>query len=150
MGTDLPAAGEGVDTVKPRFLVAASRDVLSQPLQRIQIVKGWVDADGHTHQAVHDVAGEPDNGATVDPLTCETTGRGFDQLCAVWEDPDFDPAIAAVYYSRVIENPSCRWSTYQCNQLPADQRPAGCSDPTVPKIIQERAWTSPIWVRPAP
>ena len=146
MGADLPPpAGNGA---KPRFLVAASRDAWSLPLQRIQIVKGWVDEDGHTHQAVHDVAGDPDNGASVNPLTCATSGRGFDQLCAVWEDPDFDPDTAAVYYSRVIENPSCRWSAHQCNQLPKDQRPAGCSDPSVPKVIQERAWTSPIWYAP--
>ena len=143
MGADLPAAASR--NAAPRFLVAAARDPMNQPLQRIQVVKGWVDGDGRTHQAIYDVAGDADNGASVDPATCRTSGPGFDQLCAVWEDPDFDPDTAAVYYSRVVENPSCRWSTWQCNALPEDERPGGCSDPTLPRTIQERAWTSPIW-----
>ena len=75
-------------------------------------------------------------------------GKGAHSLCAVWHDPDFDPNVAAVYYARVLENPSCRWSTLQCLTLPEDQRPTGCSDPRAPKAIQERAWTSPIWYTP--
>jgi hypothetical protein len=66
----------------------------------------------------------------------------------VWRDPEFDPARAAVYYARVLENPSCRWHAYQCNALPEQGRPPGCSDPEVPWTIQERAWTSPIWYTP--
>lgn len=142
MGGDLPA-----DTAagSPSFLVSASQDPNSQPLQRIQIIKGWVDRDGQTQQAVFDVAGEPDNGADVNLETCETQGGGFAQLCSVWSDPDFDAGQSAVYYTRVLENPSCRWSTWQCNELPEEQRPGSCNDPDVPKTIQERAWTSPIW-----
>jgi hypothetical protein len=117
-------------------------------LQRIQIVKGWVGDDGSFHQAIHDVAGDPDSGADVDLQTCQPRGPGADQLCAVWRDPDFDPDRAAVYYVRVVENPSCRWSTRRCLALPEAERPDGCTDPRVPKTVQERAWSSPIWVEP--
>ena len=67
-----------------------------------------------------------------------------------WRDDAFDPAHGAVYYARVVENPTCRYSTYECNALPAERRPPSCGDPAVPKTIQERAWTSPIWYEPAP
>lgn len=141
MGGDLPAPAAGA----PTFLASAVRDSDGNLLQRIQMVKVWVDEGGRTHQAVHDIAGDPDNGAAVDERNCETSGSGFDQLCRVWRDPDFDPATSAVYYTRVLENPSCRWSTYQCNRFPRSERPASCFDPDIPKTIQERAWTSPIW-----
>lgn len=144
MGSDLPAPPPETG-VAPDFLVSAVRDPQGHLLQRIQVIKGWTDSAGRTHQAVYDVAGNPDNGATVDVDTCEVEGSGFNQLCQVWRDPDFDPAIAAVYYARVLENPSCRWSTHQCNALPEAERPASCSDPELPQTIQERAWTSPIW-----
>jgi hypothetical protein len=137
----------------PTFVVSALRDpgTAEQPgtlLQRLQVIKGWV-VNNEAHQQVYDVAGDPQNGATVDLDTCTSVGPGFDALCQVWTDPDFDPAQRAFYYVRVLENPSCRWSTWTCNRLPADQRPPACSDPGVPKIIQERAWTSPIWYEPA-
>jgi hypothetical protein len=147
MGGDLPrrtgAGGGG-----PVFIAAAARDPRALPLQRIQLVKAWVDSAGAIHQAVYDVAGDPDNGAGVDTATCQPHGDGFDQLCASWRDPAFDPGVAAVYYARVLENPSCRWSTRDCNGLPAADRPSSCSDPTIPATIQERAWTSPIWYQP--
>ena len=88
------------------------------------------------------------DGAGVDPQTCQPAGPGADQLCAVWRDPSFDPGRAAVYYARIVENPSCRWSTRRCLALPAAERPDGCNAPGIPKTIQERAWTSPIWVEP--
>jgi len=119
-------------------------------LQRLQIVKVWVGEDGTFYQSVHDVAGNPDNGAGVDEATCEPQGPGADSLCAVWRDEAFDPARPTAYYARVVENPSCRWSTWQCLALPADERPDGCTDPRVPTTIQERAWTSPIWHDPPP
>ena len=81
-------------------------------------------------------------------MTCEQSGRGHASLCTVWRDEDFDPAQSAVYYARVVENPSCRWSTHDCNALPSADRPPVCNSPTLPKVIQERAWTSPIWYRP--
>ena len=76
------------------------------------------------------------------------SGSGFKQLCATWRDPEFDPEVAAVYYLRVLENPSCRWSWHDCIALPENERPASCEDPTLPWQIQERAWTSPIWYYP--
>ena len=95
-----------------------------------------------------DIAGAAPGEASVDPQTCEVSGHGFSQLCASWEDPDFDPDTAAVYYARVLENPSCRWSQHDCLALPEDERPPSCSDPDLPWQIQERAWTSPIWYQP--
>jgi hypothetical protein len=66
-------------------------------------------------------------------------------LCGVWQDPNFDPKQDAVYYARIVENPSCRWSTRLCLSLPEAERPDGCTTDQLPKTIQERAWTSPIW-----
>ena len=90
----------------------------------------------------------PENGAEADPETCEIRGQGFEALCTVWTDPEFDPEEPAFYYARVLENPSCRWSTYECNRLDPGDRPAACSDRGIAKIVQERAWASPIWYRP--
>ncbi|OQY69387.1 MAG: hypothetical protein B6D46_00155 [Polyangiaceae bacterium UTPRO1] len=137
----------------PSFLIAATRDPGTQarpgtPLQRLQVVKGWID-DAGWHQEVFDVAGDGDNGATVDTDTCVASGPGDDDLCTVWTDPTFDASRRAFYYVRVLENPTCRWSTVTCNALPPDDRPPSCTDPTVPKTVQERAWSSPIWYRPS-
>ena len=120
---------------------------MGAPLQRLQVIKGWID-NGESHQQVFDVAGNPNNGATVDEGTCALQGPGADALCTVWTDPDFNAAQHAFYYVRVLENPTCRWSTYVCNRLAAADRPPACSDPKTPKSIQERAWTSPIWYEP--
>lgn len=146
MGGDLPP---GSDIDGPVFAVSASRDPRPAGglLQRIQIIKTWVDDEGGSHQRVFDVAGDPDNNAGVDPDTCEVHGPGEAQLCATWRDPGFDPAQSAVYYARVLQNPSCRWSQYDCLSLPPAERPASCRDPGLPQVIQERAWTSPIWYR---
>lgn len=149
MGGDItpptPAA-----THSPVFVASATRDPRdgSNLLQQIQIIKGWIDADGKTHQAVYTMAGNTDSDASVDPKTCAVSGTGFKQLCGSWKDPDFDPAVATVYYTRVLENPSCRWSHYDCLSLPEQERPASCSDPELPWQVQERAWTSPIWYWP--
>ncbi len=148
MGGELPSRPPGSQA--PRFAVSALADpgTASAPgglLQRIQIVKGWVDDEGLFHQAVHDVAGDAANGASVDPDTCAPTGPGARSLCAVWQDPDFDAGRDAVYYARVIENPSCRWSARLCLSLPEDERPDGCTSDRLARTIQERAWTSPIW-----
>jgi hypothetical protein len=134
------------------FSVSALRDAgtAEHPgnlLQRIQIIKVWVDDEGKFHQSVHEVAGSK-TGATVDHDTCQPRGPGAAQLCGQWRDPDFDPARPAVYYARVLENPSCRWHAWECNALPKDSRPPGCSSTEVPWTIQERAWTSPIWYSP--
>lgn len=150
MGADLP---DTTNAQSPTFAVMAAADpgTADHPggrLQRIQIVKGWVGPHGHFHQAVYEVAGTTNNGASVDLATCETSGPGYASLCGVWRDPEFDPNNAAVYYARVIENPSCRWSWRQCLAFAPGDRPAGCNDETIPKVIHERAWTSPIWYEP--
>jgi len=150
MGGDLDLRPANADA--PVFAVSALRDpgTAAHPgglLQRIQIVKGWVGEDGGFHQQVTDVAGQA-NDADVDLETCTPRGTGAEALCAVWTDPSFDADQPAVYYARVVENPSCRWSTWQCLALPEGARPDGCRDPRVPKTIQERAWTSQIWVSP--
>lgn len=150
MGSVLPQ--ERSSDIAPTFLVTAMKDAGTEArpgadLQRLQIIKGWI-TDGEAHQQVFDVAGDPNNGASVDSGTCERVGTGAASLCSVWTDPDFDPTQHAFYYARVIENPSCRWNAYSCLGLTGEERPEGCDDPEVAKTVQERAWTSPIWYRP--
>ena len=135
----------------PGFLVWAIRDPLSAPLQRAQVVKVWSDG-GETHEVIHDVACSggalpdaathrcPDNGASVDISDCSTEpGTGASELKAYWQDPDFAPDLEAAYYVRVLENPTCRWSTWDAvrNSTPPN--------PELPLTLQERAWSSPIW-----
>lgn len=154
MGSDLPFREEDeMGGGAPAFVTVAARDpgTAEQPgglLQRIQIIKGWLDDEGVIHQQIHDVAGDPDNGADVDPETCEPRGPGADSLCSTWRDPDFDPERRAVYYARVVENPSCRYTAWQCLDLPPEERPADCDGDTHTRFIQERAWSSPIWYVP--
>jgi hypothetical protein len=152
MGGDLshppPSSAGGA---APRFVVAAMADGggLATPLQRVQIVKGWVDGDGNLQEQVFEVAGDANSGATVDVNTCQTSGGGSTSLCAVFTDPAFDATRPAFYYARAVENPTCRWSTFLCNSLSAgDQTRLGCDRLGVPKTIQERAWSSPIWYTP--
>jgi hypothetical protein len=160
MGADLPPPPS--NDAAPTFAVWAARDPGSlrkagTKLQRIQIIKGWVE-DGEAREAVHDVVGHPPGAAGVDVATCEQSGAGADSLCGVWVDPDFDPGEHAFYYARVLENPGCRWSAYACNALgvacededSADGELFGlCCESDRPRAIQERAWSSPIWYTPA-
>ena len=169
MGGDLPPrAGE-----KPTFVVSALLDAGTPsrpgtPLDRVQIVKGWIDGEGETHEFVYDVACSggaavdaethrcPDNGARVDISTCAVAGDGSAQLRTAWRDPDFDARQPAFYYARVIENPTCRWSQKLCianhihcgnlEAVPDGFEPC-CGEDHV-RTIQERAWTSPIWYTP--
>jgi hypothetical protein len=157
MGADLPArTGD-----RPSFAVSALRDpgTTQWPgvaLQRIQIVKGWLE-NGASRERVYEVAGNPHNGASVDLASCTPQGSGSDSLCSVWRDPDFDPSQRAFYYARVVENPSCRWSTIACNAKGVDcsdpesvpNELAVCCEPGRAKTIQERSWTSPIWYTPS-
>ena len=149
MGGDLPAAGAG----PPTFVVWAMRDPQSGNLDRVQIIKGWVDESGASHEKIHDVIWSGDRevdpgtgrlapvGDTVDPASATYSNSiGSAQLATVWTDPEFDPAREAAYYARVIEIPTPRWSTFDAVQL-------GLPAPK-PASIQERAVTSAIWYRP--
>jgi len=163
MGADLPArpVGGRAEPTAPVFVLSALRDAGTPdapgtPLQRIQIIKGWID-ERSTQERVYEVGGDPANGAGVDTATCEPRGDGFDTLCAVWRDPDFDPRQPAFYYARVVENPTCRWTQKLCSARgvrcddPATVTEGleGCCAPDHRPVIQERAWTSPVWYTPA-
>ena len=152
MGGDLRARPDGAKA--PNFLVYALRDSIGANLDRIQIVKGWLDKKGVTREKVYDVAWSGDRvlgadgklpavGNTVDAATASWTNTiGASELGTVWTDPDFDPAQKAFYYARVLEIPTPRWSTYDAFRFGIDL-PEG-----VPASTQERAYTSPIWYTP--
>ncbi len=138
----------------PQFLVWAAADPIGAPLQRVQIIKGYLEGGQH-QEKIYDVACSdgltvdpktarcPDNGASVNMDDCATTGSaGASELKALWRDPDFDSSQEAFYYVRVLENPTCRWSTWDA--IRAGEQPR--SD--LHKTLQERAWSSPIWYRP--
>lgn len=154
MGGDIMLSAD--DTRAPNFLVMASADPLSAPLQRLQVIKGWIDAQGETHEEVMDIACAggaavnpetnrcSDNGARVDISNCSINPEtGAAQLSAMWSDQNFDPTARAFYYARVIENPTCRWSTWDAVRAGVPPRP------DLAKTLQERAWSSPINVIPA-
>jgi hypothetical protein len=169
-----------LNAASPDFLVAASRDLGTpnapgNPIERIQIIKGWVDDAGQTQEQVFDVAGSPTQGLGVDPLSCVPTEVGLAEVCTVWRDPEFNAAQHAFYYARLVETPSCRWSTQQCQAAGVNPFSSDCEaqkdeanmraldagatgpvydnccrkaedEPFYSPVIQERAWSSPIWV----
>ena len=150
MGGDLKkGAGKA-----PTFLVVALKDPKSGNLDRVQIVKGWLDAAGKQHEKIYDVAWSGDRkigangklppvGNTVDVKTATYTNTiGAAQLATGWTDPDFKPGERAFYYARVLEIPTPRWNTYDAARL--NMPPLT----KVPATIQERAWSSPIWYTP--
>lgn len=128
----------------PVFLAQATSDPDGNPLEKLQIVKGWLDEDGNKRYEIYDVASVA---GSVDTTSCATSG-GSASLCETWVDPEYDPAQRAYYYLRVVEVPSCRWSTWDCNRTSGDARPEGCDDPDLPATIREMAWSSPIWIAP--
>ena len=152
MGGELRKAPEGG---MPAFMVQALRDPDGANLDRVQIIKGWIDADGKTHERVYDIAVSGDReiaddgrarepvGSTVDIENATFTNTiGAKALSGYWQDPDFDPAEDAFYYVRVIEIPKPRWTTYDAAffKIPLPKE--------VPAAIQDRAYTSPIWYTP--
>ena len=164
----------------PQFLVAAQQDPGSQrapgnPIERIQVIKGWVDDSGETREQIFDVIGAKGDGLGIDTNSCEPTARGLADACTVWEDPQFVAGQNAFYYARLIETPSCRWSTRQCQAAGVNPFASDCEaqrdlandralaegatgpvydnccrkaedEPFYSPVIQERAWSSPIWV----
>ena len=144
MGGDLPEPPSA--DARPVLVAAAMRDPspMGAPLQQLQIVKGWIEADGTRRTQVITVAGGP-NDASVDTSTGERIGEGHESLCAVYRDEDFDASQPTYYYVRAVENPSARWSVFDCMRLPEKERPAVCTDGSYPQTLQEMAWTSPIW-----
>ena len=152
MGGDLKAAPAGK---APAFVIRAVRDADGANLDRIQIIKGWLDAAGKTHEKIHDVAWsgprKPDKNGKLPPVgntvnvkeASFTNAIGAPYLTTYWKDPQFNAKERAFYYVRVLEIPTPRWTTYDAKffgvALPKD----------VPPSIQERAYTSPIWYTPA-
>jgi len=135
----------------PGFLVWSMRDPRSAPLQRMQMVKVW-HSGGKAQEKLYDIACSdggtinpvthrcPDNGASVDLTDCSISkDSGAPELKTLWQDPDFDPANPAAYYVRVLENPTCRWSTWDALEAGVDRHP------DLQPTLQERAYTSPIW-----
>ena len=152
MGGDLSAAPDGA---APRFMIRALRDPDGANLDRVQIIKGWLDNNGETHERIYDVAVSDGRqigadgrarqpvGNTVDLDTATFTNTiGDAMLFAHWQDPEFDPDEHAFYYVRVLEIPTPRWTTYDAAFFGID-RPD-----IVPPTIQDRAYTSPIWHTP--
>lgn len=152
MGGDLSHAPSGKS---PTFLVAALKDPLGANLDRVQIIKGWLDSKGETHEKIYDVVWSGDRkpdakgklpsvGDTVDvPNATYTNTIGASELIKVWKDPDFDASQRAFYYVRVLEIPTPRWTAYDAKYFGIKM------PPEVPMKLQERAYTSPIWYTPA-
>jgi hypothetical protein len=156
----VPMGGDLVDAPKgkaPTFLVAALKDPIGANLDRVQIVKGWIDAAGNSQERVYDVVwGDADTrqpgadgklpsvGTTVNVADASFTNSiGDPELITVWSDPDFDPALKAFYYARVIEIPTPRWTAHDAKYFGVTP------DDDVRMTITERAYTSPIWYTPA-
>jgi hypothetical protein len=149
MGSDLMLK----DGQVPKFILWAIRDPYSTTLQRLQVVKGWVDASGKAQETVYDVACAggvgvdfktnrcPENNATVDLKTCKSSApTGENELKVMWEDPSYSADEKAFYYVRVLENPTCRWSTWDAIRAGVAPRK------DIASTIQERAYSSPIWI----
>ncbi len=151
MGGELGVAPTGQS---PAFLVAALKDPIGANLDRIQIIKGWLDTEGQMHEKAYNVVWSDDRQQRADgtlPLVGNTVNVknatwantiGAPELIRVWEDPDFNPSVSAFYYARVIEIPTPRWTAYDAEyyglEMPGE----------VPMMLQERAYTAPIWYSP--
>mgnify|MGYP000209286704 CR=1 FL=1 len=133
MGGDLAQASSA--GAKPTFLAYASKDPSGKDLNELQLIKGWLGADGSMHTKVLPLA--------------KASGQGAASLCSVYIDESFETQQSAYYYLRALEAPSPRWHTYDCAQLPKESQPEVCSNGQYPETIREMAWSSPIWYRGA-
>ena len=151
LGADLPArSGDGA----PNFLIAALKDPYSGNLDRVQVIKGWLNADGTRGEKVYDVAWSGDRtpgadgklpsvGNTVDVANATWTNTiGAPELLTYWQDPDFDPDQRAFYYVRVLEIPTPRWTAYEAKRFQVEMTD------NVPMTTTERAYSAPIWYTP--
>jgi len=147
----VPMGGNLTVETAPTFLAWAARDPRGAPLDRLQIVKAW-HTDNGPQEAIYDIACSdgaspdaithrcPDNGADVDLSSCTpSSGQGDPELKAIWTDPEYSAEESAAYYVRVLENPTCRWSTWDALKAEVDPHP------DLPPTLKERAWSSPIW-----
>jgi hypothetical protein len=152
-GVPMGSSLEAGDGKAPSFLIAAARDPQGANLDRIQVIKGWVDSNGDTQEQVYNVAASDNRkikgnkvkpvGETVDVKNATYRNSiGDPELAVVWQDPDFDPALGAFYYARVLEIPTPRWTTVD-GKVFGDELPENA-----PAYGQERAYTSPIWYHP--
>lgn len=152
MGCTLTAAPEGK---APPFLIGALKDPIGANLDRYQIVKVWMDKDGAVHEKAYDVVWSGDRsidkntgklaavGSTVDIKNATWSHIiGASELVATWKDPDFDPQQQAFYYGRVLETPTPRWTAYDAKHYGIEPLP------DTRMVLQERAYTSPIWYSP--
>jgi len=150
MGGELTPESDGA----PTFMVQAMKDPDAANLDQVQIIKGWIDEQGETHEQIYYVALSDDRGVDPDTGLPEPVGSTVDlenvtftntigavQLSAQWTDPDFDAAQAAFYYARAIEIPRPRWSEH-------DRKAFGIDFKDAPRTVQDRAYSSPIWYRP--
>ena len=139
----------------PTFMISALKDPDGANLDRVQVVKGWLDKDGSLHEKIYDIAAADYDqrllddgslqpvGSTVDVENASYTNKiGVSSLASVWQDPDFDPALRAMYYVRVLEIPTPRWTTYDAKYFNLKL------DPEIPRVNQERVYSSPIWYSP--
>ena len=144
----VPMGGTLAVDAAPQFLAWAARDVNSAPLERLQMIKVWMDA-GEPQETLVDIAcaiGEPENGrcgdqgVDIDTSNCTRSGDGAAELKTIWTDPDYAPGQKAAYYLRVLEAPKCRWSTWDA------VRNGSPPNPAMKATVQDRAWSSAIWV----
>ena len=145
MGSRLSATSRPVT-----LFVEATADPSGGTLQRIQVVR-VTQEDGQLREQVIDIVGE--DVGSVDTASCQTDGAGWARLCSTWTDPS-PPTGTAAYYARVLETPSCRWSQHACQAAKVDcsadvpRAWSACCAPEHQPVIQERAWSSPIWWSP--
>ena len=147
MGGDLLTAPNGKS---PQFLISAAKDPVGANLDRVQVIKGWLDSDGNTHEKIYDVVLSDDRKPgesvqnTVDlQKPSYSNSVGSTHFDSIWSDPDFDPTLSAFYYVRVLQIPTPRWTAYDAKFFAMKDLPE-----EVEMETQQRAYTSPIWYTP--
>ncbi len=143
-----PMGGTIAEAKAPSFFVMATKAPHGQGLHSLQLVKGWMDASGETHEKVISLVDTPSAGLD-EPSSCEAQAPAESSICAQWRDPEFNPQQKSFYYVRVLEKPGCRWNQAICSRLPTSDAAEAASCKLEQSPIQERAWSSPIWLSQA-